>query len=75
MNIALQGALVGLAIAAILLLGDYLVLHKMAAERAKKHHKTLVEFDPTERSRLRSLAAFCVILPPVLALAFWMIWG
>jgi hypothetical protein len=75
MNVALEGALVGLAIAAILLLGDYMMLRKMAAERAKKHHKTLVEFDSTERSRLRSLAAFCVILPPVLALAFWMIWG
>jgi hypothetical protein len=75
MNVALQGALVGLAIAAVLLLGDYVMLRKMAAERAKKHHKTLVEFDSTERARLRSVASFCLILPVGLAVAFWLIWG
>jgi hypothetical protein len=75
MQNALQGALVGLAIAAILLLGDYMMLRKAAAERAKKHHKTLVEFDATERSRIRSLATFCVVLPVALAVAFWLIWG
>ena len=75
MNVALQGALVGLAIAAVLFLGDYVMLRKMAAERAKKHHKTLVEFDSTEVARLRSVATFCVILPLGLAVAFWLIWG
>jgi hypothetical protein len=75
MNIFLQGALVGLAIAAILMLGDYVMLRKMAAERAKKHHKTLVEFDSTERARLKSVAVFCVILPAALAVGFWLIWG
>jgi hypothetical protein len=75
MNVALQGALIGLAIAAVLLLGDYVMLRKMAAERAKKHHKTQVEFDSTERARLRSVASFCLILPVGLAVAFWLIWG
>jgi hypothetical protein len=75
MNVAFEGALVGLAIAAALLLGDYVMLRKLAAERAKKHHKTLVEFDPTERARLRSVATFCIILPIALGAAFWLIWG
>jgi hypothetical protein len=75
MNVAFEGALVGLAIAAILLLGDYVMLHKMAAERAKKQHKTVVEFDATERARLRSVATFCIILPLALGVAFWLIWG
>jgi hypothetical protein len=75
MNVTLQGALIGLTIAAVLLLGDYLMLHKMAAERAKKHHKTMVEFDPTERARLRSVASFCLLLPLGFAAAFWLIWG
>jgi hypothetical protein len=75
MNVAFEGALVGLAIAAILLLGDYMMLRKMAAERAKKQHKTLVEFDAAERARLRSVTTFCVILPIGLGVAFWLIWG
>jgi lysylphosphatidylglycerol synthetase-like protein (DUF2156 family) len=75
MSVVLQGLLIGLAIAAILLMGDYMMLRRMAAERAKKQHKTLVEFDSTERARLRSVATFCVILPLGLAVAFWLIWG
>jgi hypothetical protein len=75
MHMAVTGALVGLGIGLFLLAGDYLMLRGAARERAKKQHKTVVEFDGTERSRIRSLASFCVILPPVLALAFWAIWG
>lgn len=75
MNVAIEGVLVGLAIAAILMLGDYVMLRKLAAERAKKQHKTLVEFDPTERARLRSVTTFCIILPIALGVAFWLIWG
>jgi hypothetical protein len=75
MGEAVTGALVGLAIGLLLLAGDYSMLRKAAAERAKKHHKTKVEFDQSERSRMKSLSTFCIILPPVLAVAFWMIWG
>jgi hypothetical protein len=75
MNIFLQGALTGLAIGLLLLVGDYMVLSRQAKERAVKQHKTVAEFDGAERSKIRSLAMFCVILPAVLAVAFWMIWG
>ena len=75
MHMAVTGLLVGLGIGLFLLAGDYAMLRREATERAKKHHKTLVEFDSTERMRLRSLATFCLILPPVLAVAFWAIWG
>jgi hypothetical protein len=75
MHIALQGALTGLVIGLIMLGGDYLVLRGAARERAVKQHKKVPEFDGTERARIRSLAMFCVILPPIFALFFWMIWG
>jgi hypothetical protein len=75
MNVALQGALVGLGLGLFMLIGDYLMLTRMAKERAIKKHKAVAELDGTERARLRSVAMFCVILPPVFALAFWAIWG
>jgi hypothetical protein len=75
MHIALQGALTGLVIGVVMLAGDFLVLRGSARERAVKHHKTVPEFDSTEKARIRSLAMFCVILPPIFAIAFWMIWG
>lgn len=75
MHMAVTGALVGLAIGLLLLAGDYLMLRQAARERAKKQHKTVIEFDGSERSRIRSLASFCVILPLALAAAFWVIWG
>jgi hypothetical protein len=75
MHIALQGALTGLVIALVMLIGDYMMLSKLAKERAVKQHKTVAELDGTERARLRSVAMFCLILPPVFAVAFWAIWG
>ena len=75
MHIALQGALTGLVIGLIMLGGDYLMLRRSARERAVKQHKTVAEFDGAERVKLRSLAMFCVILPPIFAIFFWTIWG
>jgi hypothetical protein len=75
MNILVQGALTGLVIGLVMLVGDYLVLSRTAKERAIKQHKTVPEFDGTEKARIRSLATFCVILPPIFAFFFWMVWG
>jgi hypothetical protein len=73
MNELIKGALVGLAISAVLLIFEYMGARKSAAERAKRNHLTLVELDSTEKKRLGALARFCVALPPALAIAFWLL--
>jgi len=73
MHPAINGALVGLGIAAALFIFDYLQLKQRAAERAKKAHKTIVEFDQTDKGRIISLFRFIIFLPPGFALLFWML--
>jgi hypothetical protein len=73
MNPLLKGALVGLGIAIALFVFDYLQLRARAAERAKKNHKTIVEFDQTDKGRIISLARFLVFLPVGFAVLFWML--
>jgi hypothetical protein len=74
MNIVLQGALTGLALALVLVAVEYLQLRKLANERAKKRHVPAV-FDDIERRRLASLLRFCIFVPPVFALCYWLLWG
>jgi hypothetical protein len=74
MNVVLEGALTGLGVALFLLAVDYLHLRKLARERAKKRHVPL-EFDDTERRRLASLVRFCIFVPPVFAISYWLLWG
>lgn len=73
MNAALQGLLVGVAVAVALFIFDYMMIRRGAAERAKRNHKTVVELDGTEKKRIAALLRFCVLLPPVLAAAFWVL--
>ena len=73
MHPALKGALVGLGIAAALFLFDYLQLRSRAAERAKKNHKTVIEFDQTDKGRIISLARFLLFVPAGFAILFWML--
>jgi hypothetical protein len=73
MHPALKGALVGLGIAVALFLFDYLQLRARAAERAKKNHKTVVEFDQTDKGRIISLARFLLFVPAGFAVLFWML--
>ncbi len=73
MHPALNGALVGLGIAVALFVFDYLQLKSRAAERAKKAHKTIAEFDQTDKGRIISLFRFIIFLPPGFALLFWML--
>ena len=75
MHISVIGALVGLGVAVVMFLFDYLALRAGATERAKRLFKKTVEFDGSERKRISSLLRFCFFLPPGFALAFWMIWG
>ena len=73
MHPAIRGALVGLGIAVALFVFDYLQLRQRAVERAKKAHKTVVEFDQTDKGRIIALFRFVIFLPPGFALLFWMI--
>ena len=71
MRDAITGALVGVGIGVFLFIFDYMAIKKTAAERAKRNHQTLVTLDSTEKKRIGSLLRFCLVLPPVLAFAFW----
>jgi hypothetical protein len=71
MHPALSGAITGFIVAVLLFLFDYLMLRKSAQERATKNHKTVVEFDQTEKRRVLSLLRFIVFLPVIFAVANW----
>ena len=74
MHIALQGALIGLAIGVVLVVVEYMFVKKAVEERAVMRHQK-PQFDPTDRTRIRSIASFAVFLPPAFAFGFWLIWG
>jgi hypothetical protein len=72
MHIAVTGALTGLGVAVIVLVGDFVTVRRNAAERAKRWNKPMA-LDPTERKGLASLARLCLLLPPAFALVFWLL--
>jgi Na+/H+ antiporter NhaC len=73
MHPAISGAITGVIVAVLLFLFDYMMLRRSAAERAQKNHKTRVEFDQTERSRVASLVRFIVFLPVLFGIGNWML--
>lgn len=75
MHVALQGALIGVAIGLFLVAAEYFFVVKGAKERARRQHQLNHEIDSTERKRLASIASFSAFLPPVFAFFFWLIWG
>ena len=72
MHPAIQGALWGLGVGALLVITEYLLLSKDVSERAKKLHRE-AQFDQTERRRMTSMTRFALILPFAFAAAFWLI--
>jgi hypothetical protein len=74
MPVYVEGALIGLGLAAFLVLAEYLLIKKSANERAARFHRK-VEIDSSETSRLRSIMTFAVLLPPAFGLAYWVLWG
>jgi hypothetical protein len=55
--------------------GDVRLRLRHDPERAEKQHKKVVEFDETDRKRIRSLGRFCLVLPFAFAGFFWLVWG
>lgn len=74
MEMALQGALVGLGIAVFLVAMEYFFVSKAARERAARY-KRKPEIDEVGQRRLRSIASFALLIPPAFAAAFWILWG
>jgi len=72
MHPALEGLLIGAALAAVLLAAEYYLQQKIAVEHAKQF-KRVAELDADQRKRISSMARFCVFIPPAFALAFWII--
>ncbi|HYT48156.1 MAG TPA: hypothetical protein VEL04_07025 [Burkholderiales bacterium] len=74
MNPILEGALIGLALALVLVAAEYMLLNKAAQARAKALHRA-PQLEEIERRRIASMARFSVLLPFIFAFFFWLIWG
>ncbi len=74
MHIAIQGALVGLAIAIAMFVADYFLIRANAADRAKRKAKK-TELDGTEKERIKTLLRYCFFVPLLFAGIFWLAWG
>lgn len=74
MNIALEGFLVGAALAAILIIFEYIAINREVAERSKRVAKK-VDWDSNQRSRMRGMVSFGVALTIGGAVGAWWVWG
>lgn len=74
MPVWLEGALIGLALAAFLVAAEYMLIQKAARERAARLNRK-VEADPSAHNRMRSITTFSFVLPFAFALAWWILWG
>ena len=74
MPVYVEGALIGIAIGAVLVAFEYFALKKDLKERGIRLHKTF-EMDATEKNRIKSVLRFSVLLPIGFAIGFWIIWG
>ena len=74
MNIALEGLLVGAALAAILIIFEYIAINRELAERSKKMAKK-VDWDSNQRSRMRGMVTFGIALTIGGAVGAWWVWG
>jgi len=72
MSAAINGALVGVLLAALLFGVEYVMVRRRAAERAARQHQPL-RLDDTERRQLVANARFCLVLPPAFAGLFWLL--
>jgi hypothetical protein len=69
----MMGGLAGLGIAVVLYFFEYSSINRELAERAKRKHVKRVDMDGSERSRLRNLGWFCLLLPFIGAGVGWIL--
>ena len=72
MNTWLQGALVGVALAAVMIIFEYLAINREIAERSKKLAKK-VDWDSNQKSRMRGTITFGCVLPIGCAIGAWLL--
>jgi hypothetical protein len=72
MNVWLQGLLAGTALAAVLIIFEYLAIGREVAERSRKVARK-VEWDSNQKSRMRGMISFGAILPIGGAIGFWLL--
>jgi len=70
MHIALQGMLIGAGLGIALVLFEYVAITREVAERSKRVAKK-VEWDSNQKSRMRGMINFGVILPIAGAIGAW----
>jgi len=71
MHPALEGALVGLALGALLTIYEYYSVKKQVEERAAARHEKPV-FEPTDKVRINTMLRFALFLPAGGAVMFWL---
>jgi len=74
MHIALKGLLIGAAVAAILIIFEYLAIKREVAERSKRMAKK-IEWDSNQHSRMRSMLTFGAAITIGGAVGAWWVWG
>jgi hypothetical protein len=74
MQILLQGFLAGAGLAAVLVIFEYMAITREVAERSKRMAKK-VDWDQNQRSRMRGMIRFGIILPIGGAIGAWWVWG
>ena len=73
MQFMMTGALAGLGLAVLLYFFEYSSITRAQKERAARRKVAKVDMDQSERSRLRNLGWFCVVLPFAGAGAGWLL--
>ena len=74
MNIWLQGFLIGIGLAAVLIVFEYSAIKREIAERSKRLAKK-VDWDSNQVSRMRGMVTFGVMLPVGFAIGAWWVFG
>jgi hypothetical protein len=72
MNVWLQGALGGAVLAAILIVFEYMAIQREIGERSKKLAKK-VDWDSNQKSRMRGMITFGLMLPIGGAIGVWLL--
>lgn len=74
MPVALEGALIGLAVGVVLVFFEWYMLKKDIKDRGERLHRKL-EMDEMEKRRINTVLRYSLLLPAGFALGFWIIWG